>query len=120
MTRTLGFSTMALMTISESLQAQWRRGRLIMNSVGVVPVLILFVTVFTGFAEHSRRAVTAWVLGTAVAAIAIWVVVGLRRNCPICDATVGRTMTKGTPLRVCPACGADFSQPMPSSHGGAS
>ena len=84
-----------------------------MNCVGVVPVLILFVTIFTGFAEHSRRAVAIWVLGTSVAEIAIWVVVGLRLKCPICRSNVGRSMTKGTPLRVCPACGADFSQPMP-------
>ena len=113
MTLPLGFSTIAQMTISESLQAQWQRGRVIMNTVGVIPPLILFVTVFTGVAEHAKNAVTAWCLGTAVAAIAIWVVVGLRLRCPICRATVGRSMKKGTPLRTCPACGADFSQPMP-------
>ena len=101
------------MTISESLQTQWRRGQIIMNAVGVVPPLILFVTVFSGVAEHRKGAVTAWCLGTAVAAIAIWVLVGQRLRCPICRATVGRSMKKGTPLRTCPACGADFSQPMP-------
>ena len=42
------------MTISEAQQTQQRRGRLIMNTVGLVPVAIFFVTVFTGVAEHSH------------------------------------------------------------------
>ncbi len=84
-----------------------------MNAAGAIPTLIFLVAVFTGVPKHARDTVIAWILGTAMVAIAVWIVVGFRLKCPICGALVGRSMKKGILLRSCPACGADFSQPMP-------
>lgn len=115
MTHIPWFDTISRMTISESLQAQWRRGQIIMNTVGVIPILIFVVAVFTGVGQRVPGTVIAWFLGTAMVAIAVWIVIGFRLRCPICGALVGKSMKRETLLHTCPQCKADFSQPMPSN-----